>query len=76
MLCEGRRTRPLLALRALCWNFTSLRGRVMLATSGGAGCAGVTREQPKCATNGRVAMQRVWELTEGYVAGRRGAWWV
>lgn len=37
MLCEGRRTRPLLALRALCWNFTSLRGRVMLATSGGAG---------------------------------------
>jgi hypothetical protein len=34
MLCEGRRARPLLALRWLCWNFTSLRGRVMLATCG------------------------------------------
>jgi hypothetical protein len=50
MLCEGRRARPLLALLGACWNLTSLRGRVMLATSGGAGSAwGEVQEQPMCA---------------------------
>jgi hypothetical protein len=37
MLCEGRRARALLVLLGACWNLTSLRGRVMLATGGGAG---------------------------------------
>lgn len=45
MLIEGRRARPLLALRCWCWNLTSLRGRVMVATCGGAGNTEARQEQ-------------------------------
>jgi hypothetical protein len=38
MLCEGLLARAVLALRALCWNLTSLRGRAIVC--GGAGWAG------------------------------------
>jgi hypothetical protein len=38
MLCDGRRARALLVLLGACWNLTSLRGRVMLATGGAPGC--------------------------------------
>jgi hypothetical protein len=36
MLCEGLLARGLLALRALCWNLTSFRGRAIVG--GGVGC--------------------------------------
>lgn len=59
MLCESRRARPLLALRAACWNFTSLRGRVIAATGGGAGRSGTGRLEERCAAGERCCEETV-----------------